>query len=199
MQHDAPERVWQQHVEAKLGIEANVACAPTAFYIEARRQGYPSGTQAPEVFVGALDFDHDRGDRGWLRPTLSSDLRSTHGLEIVSWNTANELNDIDQMRNTGYLHTDREVQYFLDKVQGHSVLELVESGNHVISAMAPGFGANRSIHTVILSLPEPPIPGQIAVTDPDRRNAETTYSSEYIEHTLQAGGACSIVLPHQPA
>jgi hypothetical protein len=192
---DSDELPTQQQIEHDLGVPLGSCCAPTAFYIEGRLLGYPSGQLAPTQFVGGLDFDNDRGTSGWVRPKLSEDLRTKYGLTIVSWNTTKQPQDIELMRKRGYLRTKREIEFFRNVVQGRGVLELVDGGYRVVAAMAPGFATNQQIHTVVLSSPEESDAGFVHVTDPDGRNQTNRYTRQYILKTLQPGGACSIVLP----
>jgi hypothetical protein len=192
-------QIYQQDIEAELGIQLGSVCAPTAFYIEARRLGYTAGNLVPAEFVKpCLKYD----DRGQLldskRGELSACLRQHYGLKIVSWNTVAQAQDIEAMRRGGYLSTDEERQFFQAVVDGKSPIELVRTGYHVIAGMAPGFGANTDLHAVILRLPSDSAAaelGMIEVIDPDRRNEKTLYTESEIERGLQPGGACSIVLP----
>ncbi|HEV2412742.1 MAG TPA: hypothetical protein VGS28_02975 [Candidatus Saccharimonadales bacterium] len=192
---DSTEFPSQQQIERDLGLPEGTACTPTAFYIMARLSGYPSGQLDPAQFVGALDYENDRDESGWIRPRLSADLRLKHGIELVSWNTSDQTQDIGRMVQSGYLHSKREIDFFRDAVEGKSVLDLIDSGYAVVAAMMPGFATNAQIHTAILMLPEDPDGGTIRVIDPDGRNSTVNYSREDIVKSLQPDGACSIVLP----
>ena len=192
-------RTYQQDVEAALGIELGSVCAPTAFYIEAKRLGYAAGNLPPAAFVKpCLQFDEQGNLVDSKRAVLSSCMRELFGISVVSWNTVDQPQDIDLMTRLGYLHTDEERQFFAVKVQGRSVLDLVRSGYHVIAGVMPGFAANRVTHAVILQQPSDPelaAQGLVEVIDPDQRNGKSVYTAEEIQHGLQPGGACSIMLP----
>ena len=196
-----PQRIYQQDVEAALGIERGSVCAPTTFYIEARRLGYPAGDLSPAEFVRpCLQFDDQGNLLDSKRRLLSTCVRDRYGMSVVSWNTVDQPQNLKLMTELGYLHSDEERRFFETVVAGKSTLDLVRAGYHVIAGVIPGFAANLGLHAVILALPDDPNAreqGLIEVIDPDMRNSKTLYTPEEITHGLLPGGACSIVLPRR--
>ena len=195
-------RTYQQDIEADLGIELGSVCAPTTFYIEAKRLGYPAGRLSPAEFVKpCLQFDAQGKLLDSMRRVLSACVRERFGLKVVSWNTVDQPQDVDLMTRLDYLHSDEEREFFRTVVQGKSLIDLVRSGYHVIAGVVPGFAANRVVHAVILRLPQDSTgadAGLIEIVDPDQQNGKRLYAAEEIERGLLPGGACSIILPPSP-
>jgi len=198
-------RTYQQDIESDLGIELGSVCAPTTFYIEAKRLGYPAGKLSPSEFVKpCLQFDEQGRVVDSQRRILSECVRKHYKMKVISWNTFNQPQDIDLMVKAGYIRSAEEQRFFKSVVEGKSVLDLVRRGYHIVAGVVPGFAANQGFHAVILKQPddlEAAKKGLIEVIDPDQRNSKILYSAAEIQAGLQVlqagkiGSACSIILP----
>jgi hypothetical protein len=189
--------VTLQSLSEKLGEEIAIrSCAPVAFYMLLRAQGYLNGEEDAGNFCLALDRSKlMTSAEDWSRPALSRILRLKYRADIVSWQLQGPTPpNVLLMNAAGYIETPREEKFFQEHVIGHSVEQLVRAGYPVIVTMKPGFGSpeNKNIHAVIILDWADEV---VTVVDPDARNPRTDFEPGYVRGFISPDGAGSIVLP----
>lgn len=190
------ERVSLQSLGGDLGDYAAVrSCAPADFYMLAKAYGYlGKEPMSPGAFIGNYNRPHLlTGDKDWSRPALTAAVRQQFKAPIVSWWVAGDAN-IELMKKSGYIESDREVAFFKDEIAGRSVEDIVRDGHPVIVTMLPGLGSpeNHNIHAVIIS--EWDDEG-VTVIDPDDRNPKSRFDADYIRKFISPKGAVTVFLP----
>lgn len=186
------ERLHQQSLSKIIGQErADRACLPTCFYILARAHGYLKDVTFGD-FSKKLDWSESyQPDLGWIRSRLSHELRGDYKLPVVSWKLSHEV-DIEKMVATGYVETQREITWFERNVADWPIEVIVAAGTPVIVTMKPGFGANKSVHAIILAQLKD---DRYEVIDPDERNSKRFYTIDEIRRHMSPVGAGSVILP----
>ncbi|MDQ5958585.1 MAG: hypothetical protein QG562_404 [Patescibacteria group bacterium] len=188
--------LFQQDIEINLGWPAGSTCAAVCLYTEALKNHYNVGS--PEDFINYIARFNTRDNSGsWIRPNLSSALRKIFGIRVVSWNTANPIQDLDKMVDSGYIESAEEIDFFNNEILGKTVVDIVDNGHTVVTTVSPGFATNTRLHAIVLSPIEPIGTRNIFfdVYNPDKRCSQTIYPRKYVEEALAKGGACSIILP----
>jgi len=192
------ERITQQSVYAALGEKALSACVPTCFYMAAQNEGHLPHEISLTDFCRELNWAHAETASGWIRPDLSHQLRELYDLPVVSWrfggNYYNSPEGIEKKCRAGYLQTQEEIDFFRQQIIGRDISEVVQQCCPVIAGVKAGFGANKTVHAVILqSWSED---GIVEVIDPDERNPTMFYPADYVRDYLNPnGGGFSVVLP----
>ena len=192
--HDI-DRITQQSLAPYIGeTDAMIACLPTCFYMLGRAYGFLVDVTVEEFFL-SLDWQatYVRGT-GWLRAPLSKEIRDRYHMPIVSWsvhfNTIGS-NDLDVMKRVGYVDSMHEMAAFENLIAGRTIEQTVKAGTPVITTMKSGFGANKSVHAVIIASWSDDI---VVLIDPDARTDRTTYTPAEIREYLSPVGAGSIIL-----
>jgi hypothetical protein len=192
------EPITMQSLNAQLGEELAVrSCAPVAFYMLLKANGYLDSQIEPDQFVFDLSRAHLSTDyanpNNWSRPAVTKYLRHKYNAAIVSWWLNDDNPNIERMRQAGYVETEREEQFLREKILGKTLPSLVTKGHPVIVTAKEGFnGHNKSVHAVILLAWKG---NRVTVVDPDARNIRTHFSEPEILANISPTAAGSIVLP----
>jgi hypothetical protein len=196
-----PKRLTQQSIEPQVGeYMAGRNCAPTCFFILGRAGGYLKDGIGSTLggFTTELNWDQNFSEaRGWVRPALAAELRQRYGMAIVSWQLNGNIDpDLELMQRSGYLSSDREIEFFKEHIIGQELPDIIQNTYPVMVGVKRGFGGEAdSTHAIILSSWEH---GKVTVVDPDDRNTKQVYDEAYVlDYLNPTGGGCTIVLPKE--
>ncbi len=174
-------------------------CAPTAFYMVLSGAGYiPDAETLANLCVALRDqnvFTDTYQKHNWSRPALSAYLRHRYNAPIVSWQLHRPPpQNVEAMRQAGYINTDEEAKFFADEVEGHSIQYLAEQGYPVIVTVKPNFAGmgNKSVHAIIIL---EWTDDKVTIIDPDGRNPRRTFTPPEILESISEGAAGTIILP----
>lgn len=189
--------LYQQSLEPIIGSKkATQACLPTCFFMLGKAYGYLVDDSI-ETFMAKLDWNAAFDERtGWARSKMSQLMREQFRVPVVSWwlNAPSPTTSIDleKAKVAGYRSSQREIAWYEANVVQWPLEVIVAAGTPVIATMKPGFGANTSVHAVILaSLTH----DRYEVIDPDERSRRRFYSIDEIHRQLSPVGAASVILP----
>lgn len=189
--------LYQQNLEPIIGAKkATQACLPICFFMLGKAYGYMEDLSI-ESFSATLDWNAAFDERtGWGRAKMSQLMREQFRVPVVSWwlNAPSPVTaiDLERAKVAGYRSSQREIAWHEANVEKWPLEVIVAAGTPVIATMKPGFGANKSVHAVILaSLTH----DRYEVIDPDERSRRQYYSIDEIHRQLSPVGAASVILP----
>lgn len=193
------QHITLQSLSSFIGEDRAIrSCSPICFYMILGGAGYLPEDELPAKYMERLaSSDLHTTNSDWSRPALTKALRELYGASIVSWQLFGAA-DIEPMKRSGYLGSDKEVSFFKNKVRGTEIKDLVAEGFPVIVTMKPGFGSehNKNIHAVIIVDWDD---GEVTVIDPDGRNTKEVFPEKHVLEFINPKGAGSIVLPKADA